>query len=224
MVRHFRSIRRNNAKHLTRRMRGGMFSGFNLSKAAGLAGDLVNSALESPEVKQFKEDLKEQAKQKAQEGFTKAKQFKEDLKEQAAAVIKEKFNDALSNQKVQEGLAQALQLKQELTATAENAILEALSILNRKYPVLYNGVAQFNAIDKDGNGSISYNEFIAAFPGQPDQPDQPNQFAKCDTSGDGSLNLVEFITCMKPKQGGRSSSRKYKYTNKLRNSRRSRSY
>jgi Ca2+-binding EF-hand superfamily protein len=109
-------------------------------------------------------------------------------------------------------------MKEKGEDLAENALLETLSKLNRQYPVQYNGVAQFNAIDTDGNGSISLAEFTTAFPGD------VAKFKQCDATGDGTLDIAEFINCMKLAQGGRSSSRKHKYTNKLRNSRRSRSY
>ena len=78
----------------------------------------------------------------------------------------------------------------------------------------------FKQMDSDGSGSISPDEFITKFPNSSDK------FTECDTSKDGQLNIVEFITCMLPKKaiaakGGRGSSRRHRYTNKLRKSRNS---
>jgi Ca2+-binding EF-hand superfamily protein len=78
----------------------------------------------------------------------------------------------------------------------------------------------FKQMDSDGSGSISQDEFITKIPNSNDK------FTECDKSNDGQLNIVEFITCMLPKKaitakGGRGSSRRHRYTNKLRKSRNS---
>ena len=73
----------------------------------------------------------------------------------------------------------------------------------------------FKQIDSDGSGSITFDEFYAKF------PNSTEKFRLCVTNN-GSLDIVEFITCMCSKQvahGG--SSRRRKYANKLRKSRNS---
>jgi len=82
-------------------------------------------------------------------------------------------------------------------------------------------VMMFKQADIDGSGSLTQEEYIKQF------PNSVNNFTECNTNQDANLDIVEFITCMIPKKaaaaakGGRGSSLRRRYTNKLRKSRNS---
>jgi iduronate 2-sulfatase len=52
-------------------------------------------------------------------------------------------------------------------------------------------VAMFRKRDKDNDGRLSREEFLA---GQPDPDEAPKRFPRFDKDQDGSLNETEFVT------------------------------
>ena len=57
----------------------------------------------------------------------------------------------------------------------------------------------FKKLDKDGNGSISKEEFMAG-PGKKDAAKGAEMFGKKDKNADGSLSKEEFIVAPKKKK------------------------
>jgi len=58
--------------------------------------------------------------------------------------------------------------------------------------------AMFRKRDKDGDGVLSREEFVAS---QPDPDEAPKRFPRFDKNGDGSLSEVEFVTSGKQTDG-----------------------
>ena len=251
MVRHFRSVRRNNRKRLTRRMRGGsqpptsppppqpspsvgnmLSRGKSLFANSGFGQALSTITEKASTVKDnlltgissAQGSLEEGAKEAV---VTALLQIREKYPEQYNGVALFNSVDTNNDGSIDKDEFNKLMKKVGLTNDITNKLLfdyiASAKIGPKEFLEYYPRIEKFNQIDADHDGSISKKEFDDAFPGQPDE------FTQCKKDSDGSLNIAEFIKCMYPKrsasaQGGRSSSRKYKYTNKLRNSRRSRSY
>ncbi|MEZ5386082.1 MAG: EF-hand domain-containing protein [Prosthecobacter sp.] len=60
--------------------------------------------------------------------------------------------------------------------------------------------AVFKKLDKDGNGSISKDEFLASPQGKKDATKAGEVFGKKDKNGDGSLSKEEFTAQGKKKK------------------------
>jgi Ca2+-binding EF-hand superfamily protein len=243
MVRHFRSVRRNNRKRLTRRMRGGtqqppQSSPSFFGKARSVANSLTPSNLLSganqlfgpfkekalTSISSAQDSLEEGAKDVALKALLKLREKYPELYDGVALFNSfDENKDGSIDKNEFNKLMKTVGLTNDITNNILFDYIASTKIGPKEFSEYYPMIKTFKQLDKDDDGSISRQEFVDAF------PEQTKQFETCDTNSDGSLNIAEFITCMYPKrlasaQGGRSSSRKYKYTNKLRNSRRSRSY
>ena len=60
--------------------------------------------------------------------------------------------------------------------------------------------AMFKKLDKDGNGSVSKDEFLASPQGKKDATKAGEVFGKKDKDGDGSLSMKEFAAQGKKKK------------------------
>jgi len=58
----------------------------------------------------------------------------------------------------------------------------------------------FKKLDKDGNGSVSKEEFLASPQGKKDVVKAGEMFSKKDKNSDGSLSKEEFIVAPKKKK------------------------
>jgi len=58
----------------------------------------------------------------------------------------------------------------------------------------------FKRLDKDGNGSISKEEYMASPQAKKDEAKAAERFGKLDKNGDGSLSKEEFAAATKKKK------------------------
>jgi iduronate 2-sulfatase len=99
--------------------------------------------------------------------------------------------------KLQEILATHPEAKpQILAAKNDDALQKSAGKKSTKKP--QDRTAMFRKRDKDGDGVLSKDEFLA---GQPDPDEAPKRFPRFDKNGDGSLSEIEFVTSGKQTDG-----------------------
>ena len=202
MARHYRSIRRNNGKRLTSRMRGGMnlISGA-LAKgqqlaAAGLAkGQQLAATAAESQIGQQAAALGQQAASNpiAQQVVGSLKTGVDQLKT-GLGQLKEKRKEILKSLSTKASYIADKQLEDSLLR------LNALGVINIKVnldvyrdELMYNAMDLFMKADEDRSGDIDVSEFLQLMTDlKLNAPNNADLFKILDTDGSGSLDLKEF--------------------------------
>lgn len=76
----------------------------------------------------------------------------------------------------------------------DDSILESIRRLNRKYPTLYNVIAQFNVADANGDGHINMDEFVNLMTSlRFTNMNRRELFVHIDADNSGTIDLKEFL-------------------------------
>jgi len=107
--------------------------------------------------------------------------------------------DPLETENIADQQSEVLAILKEILATHPEAKIQIKATpaaASKSAPAKGRGPSQdrtamFHKRDKDGNGKLTQDEFLA---GQPDPDEAPKRFPRLDKNGDGVLSEIEFVT------------------------------